>query len=197
MKHALKHAMTPQKKTAMALVGVVAVMVSLSFIAVPFYSWFCRTTGFAGTPRQAATNSDVILDRTMLIHFDASTDPDLPWTFEPETRDITLRIGETALVTYRATNTSTRTLTGTASYNVLPDQAGGYFIKIECFCFTEQVLKPGETARLPVSFYVDPDIVNDPEAKRIKEITLHYTFFESEASDQQAALAPADAKPVN
>lgn len=193
----MKHAMTPQKKTAMALVGVVAVMVSLSFIAVPFYSWFCKTTGFAGTPRQAATAGDVILDRTMLIHFDASTDPDLPWTFEPEQRDITLRIGETALAFFKATNNGDHTITGTASYNVLPDQAGGYFIKIECFCFTEQVLQPGETALLPVSFYVDPDIVNDPEATLIKEITLHYTFFESEASDKQAALAPAEAKPVN
>ena len=189
--------MTPQKKTGLALGFVAVLMVSLSFAAVPFYSWFCRTTGFAGTPLQSATGADEILDQTISVRFDASLDKGLPWTFAPQQRELTLRIGETALAFYQATNLSDRTIAGTASYNVMPDQAGAYFIKIECFCFTEQVLQPGETAIMPVSFYVDPEIVNDPEAKLIKEITLSYTFFETPLTDAQAALALPESKSIN
>ncbi len=181
--------MTPQKKTALALVGVAVTMASLSFAAVPFYDWFCRVTGYAGTVSVSEVAPDVILDRTMIIRFDASLEAGMPWTFKPQQTLMTLRIGETAIAFYEATNPTDRTIGGTASFNVTPDQAGGYFTKIECFCFTEQVLKPHETAIMPVTFFVDPAIVDDPEAKLIQEITLSYTFHETPLPQDQAAAA--------
>lgn len=172
--------MTP-KRTATGLVGLVALMLSLSFAAVPFYDWFCRVTGYAGTAGRAsiAPEQDKVLDRTMIIRFDASLEAGMPWEFKPQQTQMTVRIGEQGLAFYEAYNPTDRTIGGTASFNVQPDQSGGYFTKIECFCFTEQVLKPYERAILPVSFYVDPEIVNDPEAGEIREITLSYTFHET------------------
>jgi len=181
--------MTPQKKTALALVGVAVTMASLSFAAVPFYDWFCRVTGYAGTVSVSEVAPDVILDRTMIIRFDASLEAGMPWTFKPQQTLMTVRIGETAIAFYEATNPTDRTIGGTASFNVTPDQSGGYFTKIECFCFTEQVLKPHETAIMPVTFFVDPAIVDDPEAKLIQEITLSYTFHETPLPQDQAAAA--------
>jgi cytochrome c oxidase assembly protein subunit 11 len=189
--------MTPHAKTGAALAGVAALMVSLSFAAVPFYDWFCRVTGFAGTPGQAEAAQDQILDEKILVRFDASLESGMPWTFAPQQRQIELRIGESALAFYEVHNPTDMVLAGTASYNVIPDQAGAYFIKIECFCFTEQVLQPGESAVLPLSFYVDPAIVEDPEAADIGEITLSYTFHLTPLPETQAALAPADPLPVN
>ncbi|MFT4151235.1 MAG: cytochrome c oxidase assembly protein [Paracoccaceae bacterium] len=189
--------MTPQKKTALILAGIVAVMVSLSFAAVPFYSWFCRVTGFGGTVAVAAAAPDTILDQTITIRFDGSTDKGLPWEFRPMQNKMTLRIGETGLAFYEAKNLSDQTIAGTAAYNVTPDAAGGFFTKIQCFCFTEQVLKPGERVEMPVTFYVDPAMVTDREGKYVHEITLSYTFFEQPLPEDQAALAPAPAQPVN
>lgn len=180
--------MTPQKKTAVMLVGIAATMASLSFAAVPFYDWFCRTTGFGGATVTAEVAPDQILEQTILVRFDASTDAAMPWEFKPQQREMTVRIGENALAFYEAHNPTDRTVAGTATYNVTPDLAGGYFTKVECFCFTEQVLKPGETAIMPVSFFVDPSIVQDAEAGLIKEITLSYTFFETPLPEQQAGL---------
>lgn len=180
--------MTPQKKTGLMLLGVAATMASLSFAAVPFYSWFCRTTGFGGATVTAATVPDEILEQTVLIRFDASLDENMPWEFKPQQRTMTVRIGENALAFYEAYNPTRRTIAGTATYNVTPDQAGGYFTKIDCFCFTEQVLKPGERAIMPVSFFVDPAMVKDAEAGLIKEITLSYTFYETPLPEQQAGL---------
>ena len=189
--------MTPQKKTGFSLVGVAATMLSLSFAAVPFYDWFCRVTGYGGTTSTAATGSDVILDRTIKIRFDASRERGMPWEFRAEQPQVTIRIGETGLAFYEAYNPTDRTVAGTASFNVMPDAAGGYFTKIECFCFTEQVLKPGERVQMPVSYYVDPAILNDPEGKFVKEITLSYTFHETPLPEEQAALAPAGDGAVN
>lgn len=189
--------MTPQKKTGFILVGVAATMLSLSFAAVPFYDWFCRVTGYGGTTSTAATGSDVILDRTIKIRFDASRERGMPWEFRAEQPQVTIRIGETGLAFYEAYNPTDRTVAGTASFNVMPDAAGGYFTKIECFCFTEQVLKPGERVQMPVSYYVDPAILNDPEGKFVKEITLSYTFHETPLPEEQAALAPAGDGAVN
>ena len=189
--------MTPQAKTGAALAGVAALMVSLSFAAVPFYAWFCQVTGFGGTPGQAASGQDVILDQTILVRFDASLEAGMPWTFVPQQRQMQLRIGETALAFYEVSNPTDRVLAGTASYNVMPDRAGAHFIKIDCFCFTEQVLQPGESAILPLSFYVDPAIVTDPEAADITEITLSYTFHLTPLAEALAALASAEPKPVN
>lgn len=176
------------KRTAVQLVGVVVTMASLSFAAVPFYDWFCRVTGFGGTTSVAETGSDVVLDQTVKIRFDASLEQGMPWTFKPVERSMEIRIGETGLAFYEAHNPTDRPVAGTASFNVYPYAAGGYFTKIECFCFTEQVLQPGETVQMPVSFYVDPAMVEDIEGQFVQEIVLSYTFHETPLPDEQAAL---------
>jgi cytochrome c oxidase assembly protein subunit 11 len=189
-----------KNRTLAQLVGVVATMASLSFAAVPFYSWFCSVTGYGGTPQVAETASDKILDQKVKIRFDASVDPGMPWTFKPVVRTMDLRIGETGLAFYEAHNPTNRVIGGTAAFNVFPDTAGAYFTKIQCFCFTEQVLQPGETVQMPVTFYVDPAIVDDPDGKFVHEITLSYTFYETPLPEDQAALkqpAAADAAVVN
>ena len=184
-------------RTAFKLLGVAVTMGALSFAAVPFYDWFCRVTGFAGTTSVATSGSDVILDQTVLVRFDASKDVGMPWDFKPQQREMRLRIGETAIAFYEAHNPSDKPVAGTASYNVTPDAAGGYFSKIECFCFTEQVLAPGETAIMPVTFFVDPEIVTDREGQFVKEITLSYTFYQTALPETQAALAVPQAGAVN
>jgi cytochrome c oxidase assembly protein subunit 11 len=177
------------KRTALQLVAVVITMASLSFAAVPFYDWFCRVTGFGGTTSVAAAGSEVVLDQTVKVRFDASLDQGMPWTFRPVEPSMDIRIGETGLAFYEAHNPANRPVAGTASFNVFPYAAGGYFTKIECFCFTEQVLQPGETVLMPVSFYVDPAIVEDPEGRFVHEIVLSYTFHETPLPEEQAALS--------
>lgn len=190
--------MTPIQKTAAQLSLVAVTMVSLSFAAVPFYNWFCRVTGFAGTTQVAATAPDTILERTMKIRFDASLERGMPWEFKPMQTTMDVRIGETGLAFYEAYNPTDKPIAGTASYNVTPDSAGGYFTKIACFCFTMQVLQPGERIQMPVTFYVDPDIINDREGKYVREITLSYTFHVTDIPvDEQAALAPPARKTLN
>ncbi len=191
--------MTPEKKTASLLAGIVVLMVSLSFAAVPFYNWFCRVTGYAGTVgvSEVAPSPDAVLDQEVTIRFDGSTDKAMPWRFRPLQRKMQLKIGETGLAFYEAYNPTDRVIAGTASYNVTPDAAGGYFTKIECFCFTEQILQPGERVEMPVTFYVDPAIVTDPEGRFVNEITLSYTFFEQPLPEDQATLASAPPRPVN
>lgn len=180
--------MRPENRTLTLLVGVVAVMVSLSFAAVPFYRWFCQVTGYAGTTSVSAAGSEVVLDRTIKIRFDASLEAGMPWEFRPVQREMEVRIGETNLAFYEAYNPTDRVIAGTAGFNVSPDSAGGYFTKIDCFCFTQQVLQPGERVSMPVSFYVDPSIVDDPDARFLKAITLSYTFHVTALPDRQAAL---------
>ena len=184
-------------RLALRLIGVVVVMGALAWAAVPFYSWFCRTTGYAGTTNVAERGSDVVLDETVTIRFDANVAQGMEWEFRPMQNEMTLRIGETGLAFYEAYNPTDRVIAGTASYNVSPDLAGYYFDKIECFCFTEQVLQPGERAEMPVSFYVDPEIVKDRDAGRIRYITLSYTFYESDLPQVQAQAAPPAVPPVN
>lgn len=188
---------TPQQRTARWLALVAFVMVCLSFAAVPFYSWFCKTTGFGGTTSVATRAPDQPLDQVVTVRFDASKDRDMPWTFRPQQREMTLRIGETGLAFYEASNPTNRPVAGQASYNVTPDAAGGYFTKIACFCFTAQILQPGETVQMPVTFYVDPAIVKDRESKYVREITLSYTFHEIPLDVAEAALAPTSSKPIN
>lgn len=185
------------RKTAIWLVAVVLTMASLSFAAVPFYQWFCQVTGFAGTTSVAETGSDVVLADLVTVRFDASLEAGMPWTFKPVERLMTLQIGETGLAFYEAHNPTNRVVAGTASFNVFPYSAGGYFTKIDCFCFEMQVLQPGETVLMPVSFYVDPAIKDDPEGKYVSEITLSYTFHETDLPESQASLAPAQAGAVN
>ncbi len=185
-------------RTLVQLVALVLTMGSLSFAAVPFYDWFCKVTGFGGTTSVAAAGSDVILEQTMKVRFDASLEQGMPWTFKPVERSMTIRIGETGLAFYEAHNPTDRVVAGTASFNVFPYAAGGYFTKIECFCFTQQVLQPGETVLMPVSFYIDPEMMKDPEGQFVHEIVLSYTFHETPLPAEQAALqTPAAPAAVN
>jgi cytochrome c oxidase assembly protein subunit 11 len=189
----------PHSRTALKLVGVVAVMGSLSFAAVPFYSWFCQVTGFAGTAQRSveAPAPDEVLDQTVTIRFDASKDADMPWEFKAMQTTMEVRLGETGLAFFEAYNPTDQVTAGMASYNVTPDQAGGYFTKIACFCFTEQVLQPHERVMMPVTFYVDPEMVTDLEARYIKEITLSYTFHSQAPPDKQATNGTGTGQPVN
>ena len=182
--------MAPTTKTGLQTLGVVVLMGSLAWAAVPFYSWFCRVTGYAGTTNVATTGSDVILDQTVTVRFDGNVDADMPWTFRPVERIMTLRLGETGLAFYEAHNPTDRVIAGQAAYNVTPDAAGAFFDKIDCFCFQEQILQPGETVQMPVSFYVDPAMIDDPEGQFVHTITLSYTFYEIDlpTDDEQAAL---------
>lgn len=157
--------------------AVVALMVGASYAAVPFYNWFCRTTGFGGTTQVAEKAPDRILERTIAVRFDSNVTPGLPWKFEPEQNEIKVRIGEVATVHYKVTNTAAREITAQASYNVAPLQVGSYFNKINCFCFTEQTLKAGETREMAVVFYIDPSIAGDREQNDLNTITLSYTFY--------------------
>ncbi len=178
------------QRTAAITVGVVLVMGALAWASVPFYDWFCRVTGFGGATGVAEVAPDDILDRTITVRFDGSLERGMPWEFKPVERTMEIRIGETGLAFYEATNPTDRPIAGTASYNVAPFSAGGYFTKIDCFCFEMQVLQPGETVLMPVTFYVDPEIVEDPEARYLNQITLSYTFHETDLPEEQAALAP-------
>ena len=189
--------LSPQNRTAGWLALVALVMVSLSFAAVPFYDWFCRTTGFAGTTSVSQKAPDQPLDQFITVRFDASKERDMPWVFKAAQPSMKLRIGETGLAFYEATNPTDKPVAGQASYNVTPDGAGGYFTKIACFCFTAQILQPHQTVQMPVTFYVDPAIAQDREAKYITEITLSYTFHQIPLEDAEAALAPAATKPIN
>jgi len=157
---------------------VVVLMVGAAYAAVPFYNWFCRTTGFNGTTQVATTGpSGAPLARKIAVRFDSNVAGGLPWKFEPEATEIEVRIGEVVTVNYTVTNQSARTTTGEAAYNVAPLTVGAYFQKINCFCFTEQTMAPGEKREMPVVFYVDPSIVNDHENDSLNTITLSYTFY--------------------
>lgn len=177
------------KKTVLQTVGLVVFMGGLAWASVPFYDWFCRVTGFGGTTSVAsADGASEILDQTINIRFDASLERDMPWEFKPVERQMELRIGETGLAFYEAYNPTDRPVAGSASYNVAPYQAGGFFSKIQCFCFEEQVLQPGERVMMPVTFFVDPEIVTDRDAKYVHSITLSYTFYEIDLPEGYAAL---------
>lgn len=184
-------------RTALRVVGVVVFMGAMAWASVPFYNWFCKVTGFGGTTGVAQAGSDEILDQTITIRFDASKDRGMPWEFRPKARSMTLRIGETGLAFYEAYNPTDRPVAGQASYNVTPYAAGGYFQKIECFCFTEQIVQPGERVEMPVTFFVDPGIVDDREARYVHTITLSYTFHEIDLPEGYAALDPQDANALN
>ncbi len=186
------------QKTALKMVGVVVVMGALAWASVPFYDWFCRVTGFGGVTREADRGSDVVLDRTIRVRFDASRERGMPWEFRPLQNVVEIRIGETGLAFYEAYNPTDRPIAGQASYNVAPFSAGYYFEKIECFCFSEQILQPGERVTMPVTFFVSPDIVNDREARYVPEITLSYTFHVMDMPEEEIAEAgAAPALPAN
>jgi cytochrome c oxidase assembly protein subunit 11 len=171
----------------------VAAMVGASYAAVPFYDWFCRATGYGGTTQVATSAPSGILDRKVIVRFDANVAPGLPWRFEPEQNLIEVKLGEVATVHYRVINEAARAITAQATYNVTPLQVGSYFQKINCFCFTEQRLKPAETREMTVVFYVDPAMVKDADVATVNTITLSYTFFQQrEPSKPVADGAPKD-----
>jgi len=175
------------QRMVVRLVLLVLFMGSMSFAAIPAYNWFCKVTGFAGVTNVAAKGSDVVLDQTIKVRFDASLNRAMPWEFRPMRREMELRLGETGLAYFEAYNPTDRVIAGSASFNVYPFSTGYYFNKIDCFCFEMQVLQPGERVLMPVSFYVDPDIVNDVEAKFAKHITLSYTFHETDLPDDMVS----------
>src|SRR3954466_13083040 len=170
---------------------VVVLMVGASYAAVPFYNWFCRATGFNGTT-QVATSAPASspLSRKIAVRFDANVAPGLPWKFEPEQTEIELNIGQVATVFYTVTNQSARTTTGQAAYNVAPLTVGAYFQKINCFCFTEQTMAPGEKREMPVVFYVDPKLAADRDNDGLNSITLSYTFYPVRNAEPVASTEP-------
>ncbi len=178
------------RKTLLTCLAVVAGMTGLSFASATLYDLFCRVTGFAGTPQTAARSSGVIVDRIMRIRFDATVNSALPWRFAPVKREIPVKIGATAAAFYRATNDGDETITGTATFNVTPLKVGKYFTKIECFCFTEQRLVPGQSADMPITFFVNPEIIDDPNLDDVTTITLSYTIYRTETEAKTALLAP-------
>jgi cytochrome c oxidase assembly protein subunit 11 len=191
--------------TAVVLFGVVGGMVGLAFASVPLYQLFCQVTGFGGTPRIAAGETDTapVSTREVTVSFDSNTDPDLPWQFKPAQRKMTVKIGESNLAHFTAENLSDKPITGQATFNITPFKAAQYFVKTACFCFDEQTLQPGQHVDMPVSFYVDPEIENDINAREVTDITLSYTFFRAEddaepdagITARNAAAAKAESSP--
>ena len=167
--------------------GLVAIMIGLSFAAVPLYSWFCRTTGYGGTTQVAKAAPQQTSDRTIMVRFDSNVAAGLPWRFEPEQRTIDVKLGQVVTVYYSVTNEAARETAGQAGYNVNPSTVGIYFEKINCFCFTEQTMKPGERREMAVVFYVDPKLAEDSEQDKVDLITLSYTFYPVRVPDQAAA----------
>jgi cytochrome c oxidase assembly protein subunit 11 len=186
---------TPKKNprnswVAFAATGVVAGMVGLSYAAVPLYQLFCKVTGFGGTT-QIATESatGAVSDRVIRVTLDGTVNSALPWRFAPVRRSVDLKVGEQVLVHYSATNLSDKPVTGIASFNVTPHKMGAYFDKVECFCFTEQTLKPGETVDMPVVFYLDPELLRNRNLSDVTDVVLSYTFFRAGTSGQDGRQA--------
>lgn len=180
------------RRVAFGVAGIVLVMGGLSFASVPLYDMFCKVTGYGGTPRVAALAGVERGTRDIVVRLDANVAPGLPWKFEAETTQMTLRTGETATVFYKVRNMSSGDTAGTAAYNVSPDQAGSFFNKIACFCFTEQKLGPGESLDMPVVFFLDPALEKDETMQNVSSVTLSYTFFPVKAP---AKVGAASASP--
>jgi len=176
------------KRLARRLFLMTAGMGGFAYASVPLYDLFCRTTGFGGTPVVAQEGDRPILDRTVKVRFDSNVDTALPWKFQPLQREVTVRLGEEYLAYYRVTNLSQRPAVGTSTYNVTPETAGGWFNKLQCFCFTEQLLLPGQSVDMPVIFFVDPDMDKDRRYDNIRTITLSYTFFEAKTERARTLL---------
>ncbi len=175
-------------RVAWSLVGVVGAMVGLAYASAPLYDLFCRVTGFGGTPLVAVEGERPQLERTVKVRFDSNVDINLPWRFQPLEREVKVRLGEEKLVHYRVTNVSQRPIVGTSTYNVTPETSGPWFNKIQCFCFTEQLLMPGQSVDMPVVFFVDPEMDKDRRYDNVRTITLSYTFFEAKTERAKTLL---------
>jgi cytochrome c oxidase assembly protein subunit 11 len=184
------------RRTGLVLLLLPLAMLGLSYAAVPLYDLFCRVTGYGGTTQIAEQLSDQVMDREVTVRFDANTSRGLDWTFRPAEARVSLKVGENRLVFYEATNRSDRPLSGTATFNVTPEEVGIYFNKVECFCFIKQTLEPGQRVDMPVSFFIDPAILDDPIAGSIADITLSYTFFPTGSETGEPDTGPrASARP--
>jgi cytochrome c oxidase assembly protein subunit 11 len=182
-------------RLAWTLAGAVGGMLALAYAASPLYDMFCRATGFGGTPQVAQAGERPILSRTVNVRFDSNVDANLPWRFSPLEREVKVKLGEERLVHYRVTNVSQRPIVGTSTYNVTPETSGAWFNKLQCFCFTEQLLLPGQSMDMPVVFFVDPEMDKDRRYDNVRTITLSYTFFEAKTERAKTLLGsvPADA----
>ena len=175
---------------AAGLVGVFLAMLGASYAAVPLYKLICQATGINGTTQRVASNAaGKVLDRIVTVHFDANTGGGMVWRFKPEAEHMDVHVGETVIAYFTATNPADHTISGSATFNVTPEIAGRYFDKIQCFCFNQQTLKAGETAEMPVTFYIDPAIVNEASADGVRDITLSYTFFQTPTAAPPSASA--------
>ena len=186
-------------RLAWSLAAAVGGMLALAYAASPLYDMFCRATGFGGTPQVAQEGAQQadrpVLSRTVNVRFDSNVDANLPWRFTPLEREVKVKLGEERLVHYRVTNLSQRPIVGTSTYNVTPEHAGAWFNKLQCFCFTEQLLLPGQSMDMPVVFFVDPEMDKDRRYDNVRTITLSYTFFEAKTERAKTLLGsvPADA----
>lgn len=179
--------MNKNARVALICVGGLAFMTGAAFAAVPLYQLFCQVTGFNGTVMRADAAPDTVLDQTVRIRFDTNV-RGLPWEFEAEQTRQTVHIGDTGIAYFRVTNTSDRPISGTAAYNVVPEHAGPYFQKLECFCFDPQELQPGQTVEFPIQYFVAPEMATDREARGVRDITLSYTFYPTDRFQQRAAI---------
>lgn len=180
-------------RLAWRLAGVVGGMLALAYASAPLYDLFCRTTGFGGTPQVAQAGERPIVERSVAVRFDSNVDPNLPWRFQPLEREIRVKLGEERLTHYRVTNVSQRPIVGTSTYNVTPEPAGPWFNKVQCFCFTEQLLLPGQSVDLPVIFFVDSEMDKDRRYENVRTITLSYTFFEAKTERAKTLLGGVSA----
>jgi len=177
------------RRVAVLSAGLIAVMVGLAYASVPLYQLFCQATGFGGTTQRADHSPAKSVDRMVTVRFDSNISSNLPWSFAPVQLEQSVKLGEQAMAYYRITNASDRATTGSAVFNVTPTEVGAYFNKIQCFCFTEQTLKPGETVDLPVVYFIDPAIADDPDTKQISTVTLSYTFYPAGGAENVSSAA--------
>jgi len=190
------------RTTFITLMALAFGMVGLAYASVPLYQLFCQVTGYGGTTQRAEAAPGTVLDREVVVRFNADVNSGLPWSFRPVQKEVRVKLGETAIVSYRAENRGREPVTGTAVFNVTPEKTGAYFNKIECFCFTEQVLNPGEAVDMPVAFFVDPALAGDPNTGDVKTITLSYTFFRAKtgaasSTKERTAARPGEAGATN
>ena len=179
---------TKNSRVGLIVAGTAALMVGMAYAAVPLYELFCQVTGYGGTTQEVASVDDTVIDRDIKVRFAASTHRDMAWEFKPSQGNQRLKVGEQSLAYYEAYNPTNKTIVGRATYNVTPHKAGSYFAKIDCFCFTEQVLKPGERIDMPVVYYIDPSIDEDRNLDEVTEVTLSYTFFALNGEEAQEAI---------
>ena len=183
------------RRTALACAALALGMVGVAFASVPLYNLFCRITGYDGTPAVGTAGASRVVDRTITVRFDANVAPGLPWRFTPETASIEARLGETKTVFYKVRNDGPTATTGIATFNVQPGQAGGFFVKLQCFCFTEHTLQPGEAVQFPVAFYIEPGLAENDSVKDLPSLTLSYTYFPAKNGQPVATSSTAAAKP--